>query len=107
MEWLLWWQIDPIELDKQVNEYDTISFMRSARGMAVLCLLLSCVVGLIFTYLKLIDFIILFDCAVFVVLAIFTYRGHRWSILVAMGLWTGEQGLGVYDAVVRWWVVFI
>jgi hypothetical protein len=99
--WLVWWYIDPVELYKQASQYDTIPFMRSARGMAVLCLLFSCVVGLILAYLKLIALDELaFDCAVFVVLAIFIYRGHRWAILAAMGLWTYEQGLAVYNAVV-------
>ena len=39
--WLLWWKIEPEELQKQIAEYDTLKFYQSARGISLLCLLFS------------------------------------------------------------------
>jgi TRAP-type C4-dicarboxylate transport system permease large subunit len=92
--WVLWWQIDPSELDDQVTKYDSLSFIKSARGQAVLCLLLSVVItAVILAISKKPDLSGLVDVGLFLILAVFIYSGHRWAMIAAMALWTLEKGL--------------
>jgi hypothetical protein len=39
--WLLWWEIEPEELKKQAEQYSTLKFYQSARGISALLLSLS------------------------------------------------------------------
>ena len=91
--WILWWQIDPADLERQVAEYDSLGFFHSMRGLSVICLSLS--VALTVT---LIGFGALglgasafIDAAIMAILALFIYLGHRWASLAAMIIWTTEK----------------
>ena len=121
-DWILWWEIDPAELERQVAEYDSLGFFHSMRGLSVLCLSLS--VALTVT---LIGFRALglgasafIDAAIMAILALFIYLGHRWASLAAMIIWTTEKvliavgGLGtthVSGAMVIsqliWWAIYM
>jgi hypothetical protein len=120
--WLLWWKIDQAELDRQVSQYGSLGFIHSARGMSVLCLVLSCTITACAAFFGAfgMDSTAYFDVALFAVLALFIYLGHRWAMLGAMALWTLEkvliiaQGLGPTHQVsgmafgqILWWALYM
>jgi uncharacterized membrane protein len=98
-DWLLWWRIDQAELDKQVTEYDDLSFLQSMRGISVVCLAVSLSITAAlagFGALGL-DASAYIDSAIMAVLALFIYFGHRWANISAMVLWTAEKVLTLVD----------
>jgi hypothetical protein len=113
--WLLWWRIDPVDLDEQVRLYDTMGFRGSMRGISVMLLVLSAVITAIMAYFGAANFnaSAFVDVAVFLFLAIFIYLGHRWAMIGAMILWTLEKVLSIVgtptSAVVAviWWALYM
>jgi len=116
-EWVLWWKINPAELDDQVARYDTMGFIHSARGMSVACLLFSIVVTSAFVYFHISDPASLIDAAMFAILALFISLGHRWAMIAAMLLWTLEKGSVIVEGVsgahtnvvvqIIWWCIYM
>jgi hypothetical protein len=91
--WLLWWKIEPEELQKQVSEYHTLKVYQSARGIGALCWLLTAVMTAIFAAAKIVGFNAwnFLDVAIAIVFAIFIYRGHRWAMIAATVWWSIEK----------------
>ncbi len=57
-----------------------------------------------------------YSAIIYVPLAYFIYKGHRWALVLVMLLWTFEKGWQVYDAVnnstsvivpIIWWSIFM
>ncbi|MGC2173097.1 MAG: hypothetical protein WA555_15965 [Candidatus Sulfotelmatobacter sp.] len=111
--WLLWWRIEPDELQRQVREYDSLGMIKSARGLSAVLLALSAIVTIIFVCVGWIDAWSLSDAVLFVGLGVFVYRGHRWAMVCVMVFWTLEKAYGFYAkpeyAVmsVIWWTVYM
>lgn len=95
--WLLWWQMDPDELDKQIQGYSTLKFTQSARGISAILLLISVAATALFVFLLGMTPYAFLDAAAFLVLALFISKGHRWPMIAAMILWTFEKGISLYD----------
>jgi hypothetical protein len=92
-DWILWWRIDPVQLEEQVRLYDTIGFRSSMRGISVACLVFSMLVTVLMTYfggmgLNASAYV---DAGLFGMLAGFIWFGHRWAMVGAMLLWTLEK----------------
>ncbi len=114
--WFLWWQIDQEEVEKQVSEYNTLKITQSARGKSTLFLLFSVVVNCIFIYLKILDVYAFIDAFLFLFLAFFIYKGHKWAMIGAMALWTFEKvfilvgnisnGSTIFSSVL-WWALYM
>ena len=124
--WLLWWKIEPEELERQVRAYGALGILRSARGQSALLLILSGGVSIILFYVSaeprpesFVDAMILLGLAVlgygimFGGLAAFIYRGHSWAMICAMMFWTLDK---TYQICVRpryavgsviWWTAFM
>ncbi len=116
--WLLWWQIDPTELDQQVDQYGSLSLFKSMRGISVCCLLFSLALTALLIATGVADRWALVDLVIFAVLAVFIYFGHRWAMAVAMTLWTVEKLVSIADGLgggnpgtlvgqVLWWCIFM
>lgn len=99
--WVLWWQIDPAELDRQVSQYDNLPIYRSMRGISVLCLTFSAAVTAASAYFRVanIDATAYFDAATMLLLAVFIFLGHRWAMIGAMVVWTAEKIISLSDTV--------
>ena len=95
--WLLWWQIDQAQLEKQVAQYNTLRFFSSIRGQAVCCLLLSIALTAVFVSFGITPLSASVDAGLMAVLAVFIYFGHRWAMITAMVLWTADKGLSFID----------
>ena len=112
--WLLWWRIEPEELQRQVTEYDSLG-ITSARGVSALLLMLAVAANIIFVCVGYMNPWALLDAMVFFGLAAFVYRGHRWAMLCAMVVWTLENGGRLYKnptlqvtiASVIWWTGYM
>ena len=100
-EWLFWWRISPDELQEQVAQYDTLGWFRSGRKISALLLVFSSVLTVLFATTGVLGSSSTIgaysEAAIFLVLAIFNYRGHRWAFLCAMMLWTLEKGISILD----------
>lgn len=89
--WLFWWRLDKDELQKQVEEYETLKISQSARGISLLFLLFSAVVTTGFILFLDWDSSAFLDVFLFLILGFFIYKGHRWAMIGAMLLWTYEK----------------
>ncbi len=119
-EYLLFWTIDPDQLQRQVTEYSSLGVFQSARGRCALWLVFLAVVSVFPIYFRKSDYYLV-DAVAFLVLAVFVYRGHRWATICAMLLWTFERvaqfhvnlqahGLGLLESIivpVFWWALFM
>ena len=113
LRWLLWWKIEPEELQKNIVEYDTLRIYQSARGTSFLLLLFSVAVTIIGICVGLSNAWTLVDAIVGFGLAVFIYRGHRWAMLLAMVYWTLEKAgqfylhADNYLLVIVWWTAYM
>lgn len=116
--WLLWWVIDPAELNTEITKYPSRSIFKTARGVSAACLLLSVVITLGLAALKMIPADAIFDAVISLVLALFVYLGHRWAMLAAMAWWTLEKVTSLFGGLsiatgglvvtqVIWWCVYM
>lgn len=120
--WVLWWQIDPVELERQVSEYDSLPIYRSMRGISVLCLAFSAAVTTASAFYGIanIDATAYFDAATMLLLAVFIFFGHRWAMIGAMIVWTAEKIISLSDTVtlmqssgglivsqIIWWALYM
>ncbi len=115
--WLLWWQLDKDELQKQVEEYETLKITQSARGISLLFLLFSVVVTTGFVLFLNWDSSAFLDAFLFLILGFFIYKGHRWAMIGAMLLWTfekfsmfGEFYLTTVSSILfslLWWAIYM
>lgn len=94
--WLLWWKIEPEELQKNIVEYDTLRIYQSARGISLLLLLLAVILNIIGICVGQQNAWALVDAIVAFGLGVFIYRGHRWAMLLAMVFWTLDKAFNIY-----------
>lgn len=117
--WILWWRVDHDELQDQVEKYDTLGWFESGRKLSVVCLLFSVAVSVLLTAIKVIPKEAYAEAALFLILAVFIYLGHRWAMIAAMVVWTIEKastaitgfgaiGIGPNILVsLLWWAAFM
>lgn len=118
--WLLWWRLDPEEVANSVATYQTKNPLKSARGIAALCFLFSVAISTALVLTGSTQAGGLTDVVVFLVLALFTYLGHRWAMLAGMAWWTLEKVYAVYTGMqapnpsgsllitsVIWWCIYM
>lgn len=90
-DWILWWKIDDSELQRQVNEYDTLKIQESARGLSFLLTIFSLFVTIIMIVFLNYATAAWVDGLIMLILGFFIYRGHRWAMITAMIMWTVEK----------------
>lgn len=116
LNWVLWWLVGRDELARQVEQYATLPFLRSARGGAALCLFLSAALTTILVAFDQLAPAGLVGAIIAVALAVFVYMGHRWAHLAAMAFWTLEKFSFLLPDIetraspvtqVGWWCIFM
>ena len=107
------WTFDKESLNYQVANYDTLTITKSARGEATLLVMfsvgLTIVLGL-FNVIPLADAI--GSAIIYLPLAFFIYRGHRWAMIGVMILWTLDKFLQISQSqsaggIIIWWLIFM
>jgi len=117
MQWLLWWQTDADEIERQATDYHDLTFFKSARGVATALLIFSAVLSAAFIFFDITGPLAAIDIVAMIVLAMFIYMGHRWASVAAMILWTITKAMMVIDAAqggagtpigqVIWWCIYM
>jgi hypothetical protein len=113
---MLSWKLTEAQLAEQTEQYETLGWTKSWRKLSVLLLgavIVVSVAGMGLFGLTAED--VLYSGVLYGVLAFFIYRGHRWAMLGAMGLWTLEKALQVVTegagagliSIVLFWYVFV
>jgi hypothetical protein len=113
--WFLWWQLGPVELAWQVENYGSAEYYKVARGIAVLCIAAVVAIDALYVSIRHFNPETIYDPAIFVALAIFIHLGQRWAMLGAMIFWTLvrlfailRHPIGVYSVnQLVWWCVFM
>jgi hypothetical protein len=110
LSWLLWWQLDNDEINKQLLDYQTLKIYQSARGISFLLLLLSAVITALFIVFFHAEVLVLIDSVLMIIIGLFVLRGHKWAMIAAMILWTFEKLVSLpTNAFVSllWWALYM
>lgn len=132
LSWFVWWKLDPIQLEKQTDEYNSLKFYKSYRGISVLLIagwiLLTKFFALIqwlpnnkfFISLFVYENISVFSVLLYLVIFYFLYKGKKWAIIVAMILQTLNSGYALINSIasgnvdvifwlmlIFWWSLFM
>lgn len=115
--WLMWWKSDPADITKELDRYHTGGLFHTVRGWCVLAVLLSLTItALLGPVIGLTLDALVIDAALWLILAAFMWRGHRWPFIVGMVIWTLDKawliviGFGAGRAPITqilWWVAYM
>lgn len=108
------WALKPEDLERQVNEYDTLRFLHTSRGATVLAVTFSLCITILLSFTGLIGKdTYIYALVLYAPLAFFVARGHRWASGVLMAMWTLDKVVQVAASpksligVIIWWVLFM
>ena len=107
------WTLGPVELRRQVQEYDQLPVTQSYRGIASLLTVFSGAITIVAALAGWVAPNALWGLIIYFPLAWFIYRGHRWAILAMMALWTFEKGYQVWVrfpagiGAILFWIIFM
>lgn len=88
------WRLDETELKNQVDNYTTLKITKSYRGISVLIISSLLGISLLLSFFGIFagPLTILWGMVIYSPLIFFVYRGHRWSIILLMILYTLDKG---------------
>lgn len=91
------WALSKEELERGVSTYGSSEevIWGSARGRATLVLFFAAALVVFLTFLKIADFNAIYYVPIWFFLAVFVFRGHRWSMITSMIIMTLNTYLGV------------
>lgn len=100
------------ELQQQVDNYDSLKITESYRGISLLAIAFSMAVTLALVAVHWIAFDSIYSLVIYLPLAAFIYKGHRWAIIAMMLLWTYEKGYSVVNGsafivALIWWAFYM
>lgn len=109
------WKISDEDLKKQVENYKNLKITESYRGISALLILGSMILTVILAKLNVIDYDAVYGSIIYLPVAFFIYKGHRWAIIAMMILWTFEKGYQLYASAgqtspivpIIWWSIFM
>lgn len=88
---------EAIELKRQVDKYYSLPITQSARGQVVLVFAGLYALSIILSFFSLIELSdVLWSLIIYIPILIFVYKGHRWSMITLMILWTIEKMYTAY-----------
>jgi len=110
---------DEDDFKNQVENYHSLGITKSVRGQLAVFFLVMLVVSLLIGYFSVSYFSfedVLYSFIIYIPLAYFIYKGHRWAMIVMIIMWTLEKGyqlvattpvgrLGILTLV--WWYIVV
>ena len=98
-----WWKKDPSEFHKQTEEYETLRFYQSARGVAALLMTVFALLVFILTTVVMHQVTVAHtvQISLSLILIAFVYRGYKWALTIAMFLGTISSITHLYNSIVR------
>lgn len=97
----------------QVENYKSLKITESYRGISALLILGSMVLTVLLAKFGAISYDAVYSSIIYVPLAYFIYKGHKWALIVIMILWTLEKGYQLYSGgtsvivPIIWWSIFM
>lgn len=116
---LAWWTTDEKELRREAEQYNSLGITKSTRGIASLLILALIVLNIIFVLFNWVTIEILYVSVLYLLLALFTYKGNRFVIMSVMALWTIDRAISLYSAgishtgaiayimILLWWAFYM
>ena len=89
------WKLSEEQLKYQIENYDTLGFLSSARKVATALIIFSITLTLIFVIVSWVSSEVWIDIVLGLILAFFVYKGKRWAIIGVMIYWTFSKGLQI------------
>ena len=111
------WRVSNEELQYQVDNYNKLGIGESYRGVAVLTIFILMGFSIILSFFGVIQLNIgsIIEMLIYLALALFIYKGHRWAIIAVMLLWTADKATQIYTilsaggggvaAILIWWII--
>lgn len=109
------WKISDKDLNTQVKNYNTLKITESYRGIAALLILGSMILTVILAKFGVVEYSAVYSAIIYLPIAFFIWKGHRWAIITMMILWTLEKGYQLYTSAgvtspivpIIWWSIFM
>lgn len=102
-------------MHKQVEGYDSLKITESYRGISALLILGSMVLTVALAKFGVIDYDSVYSAIIYLPIAYFIWKGHKWALIAMMILWTLEKGYSLYASAgvtspiipIIWWAIFM
>lgn len=111
------WKLTQEDLKTQVEKYHTLKITQSHRGISALLVVGSVALSVLMALFEMLPFEFVFAVLIYLPIAFFIYKGHRWAMVLMMVLWTlekayqlyqiGEGGTGNAILPIIWWFIFM
>ncbi len=107
------WKVSEEDMKTQVDNYKNLKVTESYRGISALLILGSMVLTVLLAKFGVISYDAVYSSIIYVPLAYFIYKGHRWALIAIMILWTFEKGYQLYTGgtsvivPIIWWSIFM
>lgn len=109
------WKISEEEMKTQVENYDHLKITQSYRGISALLILGSMILTVILAKFDVVSYDAVYGAIIYLPLAFFIWKGHKWAMIAMMVLWTFEKGYQVYATAgesspiiaIIWWAIFM
>lgn len=109
------WKISEEDMKTQVENYDKLKITESYRGISALLILGSMILTAVLAKLDVVSFDAVYGAIIYLPLAFFIWKGHRWAMIAMVVLWTVEKGYQVYESAgvsspivpIIWWAIFM
>jgi hypothetical protein len=108
------WKISEEEMKTQVENYNNLKITQSYRGISALLILGSMVLTVLLAKFGVISYDAIYSSIIYLPIAFFIWKGHRWAMIAMMILWTFEKGYQLYASggtspivPIIWWAIFM
>jgi len=104
------WRMKGKEIENQIENYDSLDFLSSARLRAVALMVLGCIITFLLIVVGQLSIINLIDIFLILIFAIFTYKGKRWALIGVIIFFTIDTILNI-ETGGAWrifiWIIFM
>lgn len=119
MNWILWWRIDPAELELQITQYHELPINKSIRGVSFLFTILGAALTAAAVELVTHNRLEYAGVAVMLGLGFLMWRGQRWAMIAGLVAYTAAKiyqvvslvesghGGGGIVGLLLWWAIFM
>lgn len=109
------WKISEEDMKNQVENYNNLKITESYRGISALLILGSMILTVILAKFGMVSYDAVYSAVIYLPLAFFIWKGHRWAMVIMIILWTFEKGYQVYATAgesspivaIIWWAIFV
>lgn len=109
------WKVSDKDLKNQVENYQSLKITESYRGVAALLILASMALTVILVQFGVVESDAVYGAIIYLPIAFFIWKGHRWAMIAMMILWTIEKGYQLYASIgvttpivpIIWWSIFM